>query len=235
MNGKANSWESEFWLCLSQGDGVKCPIYESCVERLAGCCCLSDHEEYCRLLTKHVDVEFLNSAEQAIITSEFPRCIRTAKIFEFVHRLAQKYQVKAGINCIPVPADLITRADDGHSIEIGYVPLQAHHGAVWQMNDRWLVQLNSNDTPARQKFTLYHEIFHIQAHCNATPMSGKTSRIIEGLFNEFLADHFAAVILLPGNQVSEWWFKVKDIKKMAAIFEVPKTIMLCSLIHLGLI
>jgi hypothetical protein len=196
---------------------------------------LSDHEEYCKLLIKLIDEEIFNTAERAVITNEFPQCIRTAKIFEFVHRLARKYQVNAGIDQIPVPANLVTQADDGHSIEIDYVPLQAHHGAVWRMKDRWLVQLNSNDTHARQKFTLYHEIFHIQAYCNTTFMSGKPPGIVNGLFNEFLADHFAAVILLPGNHVRICWHNVQDIKKMATIFEVPKTIMYCSLLHLGLI
>lgn len=235
MNEKANRWEPEFWLYLSQGDGAKCPMYESCIERLLGCKCLSDHKEYCRLIKGLLDNEFLDPVEKAVITNEFPQCIRTAKIFEFINKLAQKYLVKAGINYIPVPNDLVTRADDGQFIEIGHVPLQAHHGAVWRMNDRWLVQLNSNDTPARQKFTLYHEIFHIQAHCNISTVSGKTSGITDGLFSEFLADHFAAVILMPGNQVREWWNKVKDINKMASIFEVPKTIMWCSLFNLRLI
>jgi Zn-dependent peptidase ImmA (M78 family) len=143
--------------------------------------------------------------------------------------LAIKYQAKAGIDRLPVPNDLITQAADNLPIEVRQVPLKAYHGAVWRLSDCWLIHLNSNDTPARQRFTLYHEIFHILAHCKATPVFKKTSHSHKGTFNELLADHFAAIILLPENWVKEKWLELKDVSQMAAIFDVPKPIMYLGL------
>jgi hypothetical protein len=45
----------------------------------------------------------------------------------------------------------------------------------------------------------------------------------DGTFNEILADHFSGAILLPSVWVKKIWPKVKDISKMAAIFNVPET------------
>ncbi|MDP2931880.1 MAG: ImmA/IrrE family metallo-endopeptidase [Chloroflexota bacterium] len=92
---------------------------------------------------------------------------------------------------------------------------QSHHGAVWRLSDCWLIHLNSNDTSARQRFTLYHEIFHILAHGKAKPVFKKTACNQEGSFNELLADHFAAVMLLPEKWVKVIWAQVKDIGQMA--------------------
>jgi hypothetical protein len=187
------------------------------------------------MMNDFLDNEDPDLTDPASITFEFPACPGSGRIFELVRRLAVKYQTEAGINRLPVPANLITRAGDNLPIEFRQIPLKAHHGAIWRLNDCWLVQLNSNDTPARRRFTLYHEIFHILAHCKSTPVFKKTSSSPEGSFNELLADHFAAIILMPEKWVKEKWTEVKDISQMAATFNVPRPIVWFALKHLGLI
>ena len=157
------------------------------------------------------------------------------RIFDLVRRLAARYQMEAGVDRLPVPADLVTHGSDDRPIEIRELPFKAHHGAIWRLNDCWVVQLNSKDTPARKRFTLYHEIFHILAHCKATPVFKKTSSRSDGSFNELLADHFAAILLMPEKQVRERWAEVKDVNQMATMFDVPRSVVWFALKHLSLV
>ena len=196
---------------------------------------MSEHEEYYQLMNEFLDDETPVLADPASVKFEFPPCPNSGRIFALVRRLAVKYQMESGIDRLPVPTDLITQAADNLPIEVRQVPLKAHHGAIWRLSDCWLIHLNSNDTPARQRFTLYHEIFHILAHCKATPVFRKTSCSQGGSFNELLADHFAGIILMPEKRVRERWAEVKDISQMAAIFDVPKPIVWFALKHLRLI
>ena len=224
---KTAKWESELWSYLKKGDGIHCPVYESCQLRLKGIWCLSDHQEYYEARNELLDDDDL--ADPSGIGFKFSSCPESGRIFKLVTRLAIKYQVEAGINRLPVPSNLITRDYDNIPIEVREVPLRVYHGALWKLSDGWVVQLNSYDTPARQRFTLYHEIFHILAHCRSTPVFKKAAFGRKGSFNELLADHFAAVILLPEKRVKEKWTEIKDVDQMAAIFDVPKPVMYLGL------
>jgi hypothetical protein len=235
MVGKTTKWESELWSYLSQGDGIHCPVYQSCKLRLKGVWCLSDHEDYYSIRNEFIDNDDPDLGNPKDIQFEFPICPRSGRVFKLVRMLATKYQAEAGIDRLPVPTNLITQADDKRSIEVRKVPLKAYHGAVWKLSDCWMIHLNSNDTPARQRFTLYHEIFHILAHCKATPVFKKASCSREGTFNELLADHFSGILLVPAEFATKIWPEVKDISRMAAIFDVPKSVMYLGLKAMRLI
>ncbi len=225
MGEKTPRWETELWSYLSRGDGIHCPVYDSCKLRLGGLWCLSDHQEYYAERNKLIDNDNPDLDFSANIEFQSHNYPRGGKIFHLVSRLAVRYQIEAGIDRLPVPTNLITRAYDNLPIEIRRVPLKAYHGAVWRLSDCWLIHLNNKDTPARQRFTLYHEIFHILAHGKSTPVFKKTSCSNEGTFNELLADHFAAIMLLPEKLVKEMWPRTKDVSQMAGIFDVPKPVM----------
>jgi hypothetical protein len=234
MGRKTHRWEVELWSYLSKGDGIHCPVYQSCRLRLQGIWCLSDHEEYYKARNELLDDDF-DLDDPARIKFEFSRCSKSGRIFKLVSKLATKYRVEAGIDQLPVPVGLISRAYDNLPIEVRQVPLKVYHGAVWRLSDCWMVHLNSNDTPAIQRFTLYHEVFHILAHCKATPVFKKKSCSNEGTFNELLADHFAGSILVPEKWLKEMWIEVKDIHKMSAIFDVPKPVIYLGLKAMSLI
>lgn len=106
---------------------------------------------------------------------------------------------------------------------------------IWQLDDCWLVQIDNNDIPARQRFTLYHEIFHTLAHCKATPVFKRVPFSCEGSFNELLADHFATSMLIPEKWVRERWKKFKDVTQIAYLFNVSVPLMWLILHHLRLI
>lgn len=159
-------------------------------------------------------------------------CLKRGRIFELATRLAQKYRTdNVGI---PVPNDLVSVDPNNVPIEVRQVSLKANHGAVWFMGDCWLIHLNNRDPIPRIRFTLYHEIFHILAHCNSTPVFKK--RLEEEVnFNEVIADHFAANILLPAEKVNEYWNKIGDVNRMAEIFLVPRPVMYVALGNYGLL
>jgi len=196
---------------------------------------LSEHEEYYQLMNNFLDDEALDLTDPASIEFEFRGCRHMGRIFSLVRRLAVRYQREGGVGRLPVPADLIINGSDGRPVEVRELPFKAHHGAIWRLNDCWVVQLNSNDTPARKRFTLYHEIFHILAHCKATPVFKKISSRPDGSFNELLADHFSAILLMPEKQVKEKWAEVRDINQMATMFDVPKPVVWFALKQLRLV
>jgi hypothetical protein len=233
MATENDDWESELWSYLSMGDGVHCPLYESCQLRLQGVWCLSDNEEYYQKKNELLDNDDFELNDD--IEFNYFGCPKNSRIFRLVRRLAEHYKMEAGVTHPPVPENVITRAPDGLPIEVRRVPLKAYHGAVWQVNDSWVVHLNSQDTPAKQRFTLYHEIFHILAHGKATPVFKRRFSIKEGTFNELIADHFSACLLLDEMRLKALWPKVRDLGKMAAIFEVPKPVVYLGLRAHGLI
>jgi hypothetical protein len=224
MWGKEPEWESELWAYLSMGDGIHCPIYQSCQTRQRDVICFSEQIDYCETVSRFIDSDNPDLAYPEDIRFRLPNCPISGRIFKLVRKLVNKYQVEAGLDRLPVPTNLITKAYDNRPVEVRRVPLKAYHGAVWRLGDCWLVHLNSNDRPARQRFTLYHEIFHILAHCKATPVFKKLSCGPRGSFNELLADHFAIVMLIPEKWVKKTWFEVKDVKQMANTFDAPPSL-----------
>lgn len=229
-------WENELWSLINSSDGTNCPLYKSCEYRKHNKDCLSRNTAYTNAIHKFLDEDSLNFPLSYKECPSAPMCVVYSQIFKLVKKLAQSYSDKAGVETIPVSTKIIKSVSFDQPIEVRLVPLKSAHGAVWQLNrDGWVIHLNSKDPPARRRFTLFHELFHILAHCNASPVFKKIPCQKEGSFNELLADHFSAVMLMPENQVRKRWVEVKDIRRMAVIFDVPEPVMYCGLKHLRLI
>ena len=218
---KIPRWESELWSYISRGDGEHCPLHDECQVRLQGSKCLDDSKIYLGEISALMDDDEFTLSDPESGKLEFIRCAKVGKIFRLVEKLAQKYLKMGNVNSPPVPEVLITLCDKSHPVEIRQVPLKAYHGAIWHLRDIWVVHLNKNDTPARRRFSLFHEAFHILAHSRATPVFRKVG-VKRGSFNELLADHFAGCILMPPEWAREKWDEVHDLNKMAEIFQIPK-------------
>ena len=228
-NPEISSWESELWSCLSQGDGTNCPYYDSCDHRIQGGWCLSDHRESYDAINTFVDDDNPDLDDLNVLSYQIHSCAFNGRIFQLIQKLAYNYLEQAGVYEPPVPSDLITKGDDNLPIEVRRIPMTSHHGAVWQLSDCWIIQLNINDTEPRQRFTLFHEIFHIIAHCRGTPVFKNVSHCMDGSFNELLADHFAGIILMPKNMIKKAWDEVRDIDRMAEKFGVPRSLVLIAI------
>jgi len=225
MTKKIPKWEAQLWSNISSGDGMHCPLYSNCRIRQKGGWCLDDNKEQIDWL---LDTDSFNFSSFDFIESG--TCYGE---FKMVEMLAQRYLKEGGVRCPPVPTEIISLANEQRPVEVRLVPLKACHGAVWHLQDGWVIQLNENDTPATRRFILFHEAFHILAHNKANPIF-RNRRTEEGSFNELLADFFAVFILMPKQWVKEKWAEVRDLEEMAKVFDVPKAAMCIRLKRLGL-
>ena len=226
---KIPRWEAELWSYVSSGDGEQCPLFSRCRVRKECGWCPDENKE--RLSQLQDDRQFnINNCD--FVDSEGRRL---CKVFELVEILAQKYLKMGEIRCPPVPAVLVALVDQRHVTEIRLLSLKAYHGAIWHpKKDGWIIQLRDDDTSAAKRFTVFHEAFHILAHCRTIPVFKKRG-VVQGSFNELLADYFAVCILMPREWVKEKWAEVKDLDRMPEIFDVPKPAMCIRLRQLGLI
>jgi len=227
---KIPKWETELWSYISCGDGMRCPRYGYCqVRKRRGWCPGEDREHLKQLL----DEAQFNPLSFDFVKSQSGEGA-LGRLFKLVEMLAQKYLRMGKVRYPPVPTGLIKIFDQQHPVEVRQLPLKVHHGAIWYHKDRWVIQLREGDSSATKRFTLFHEAFHILAHCRTTPVFSKIGSMI-GSFNELLADEFASCILMPREWVVEKWAKVRDLYRMAEIFDVPKPAMCLRLRQLGLV
>ena len=223
---KTPKWESELWSYVSQGDGEHCPLYSHCHIKQRGGWCLDDNRKH---------IQQLADCERFRITDyNFVECVQFGRVFKVTERLAQEWLKKWEVHCPPVPTEIVSLADNQYPVKVRLLPLKAYHGAIWRLSEGWVIQLRHDDTPATRRFTLFHEAFHILAHCRSVPVFRKRG-VEEGCFNELLADCFAIFVLMPEEWVKEKWVEVKDLNQMAKIFDVPKSAMCIRLKCLGLI
>jgi hypothetical protein len=226
-------WESELWSLINIGDGVYCPLQDTCQNGDNPNICLNKNEDYSKALHEFLDSDHLITPPFTDFP-KFPMCSVNSKLFMLVTELAKKYVKRIDPRLLPVPWVSDQEICSGRPVEIREVPLKYAHGAVWSLKDAWVIHLNSRDSSARKRFTLYHEIFHVLAHCNATPIFKKPNQP-GGSFNEMLADFFSGMMVLPEDKLREKWGEIGDIKQIATIFDVPETVMYCGLKWIKLI
>ena len=223
---KISRWESELQSYLSVADGVGCLFYDHCHCSHRSNWCNSDNRSN---LDQLLDYRRSNLSGCDFI--EYGTC---DGILQTVEMLALEYLIRGGIHHPPVPTEVALLTDEEHPVEVRPVALKAHHGAIWCLKDGWIIHLKKDDPFTTQRFTLFHEVFHILAHHRNTPVSRKRGHR-ETPFTELLANYFAACVLMPREWIRKNWKEVHDIKQMAKVFAVPKTAMSFRLKYLGLL
>ena len=221
-------WEAELWSYVSYGDGTRCPLRDDCPTVSRGGWCPDDNREQLSYL---LDVGQLQMSDYDFVGAEKGNQCRMVQLLE---KLAGRYLEAGKIFTPPVSTELVALCDRQRNTEIRQLPLRAYHGAIWQQKDSWIIQVKESDNPPTQRFTIFHEAFHILAHYKTTPVFRKR-RTIVGSFNEWLADSFAFCALMPRRLIVEKWAEVKDLDKMAQVFVVPKSTMFLRLRQFGLI
>ena len=223
--------DDELWTYLGIGDGNHCPLYSRCNFRQTGGWCVEDNFEHINLRKRQAHE--LSDEEMARLNYNLGFSSH-CKVVQLLESLAYNFLKKGKVNCIPVPTNLAMLAAEPNSIEVRLVPLQVTHGGLWQSGKTWIIHLNSNDSPSRRRFTLFHEVFHIMAHQKTTPVFSSTQSD-GGMFNEWMADHFAAYVLAPPFLIDKEWQSSKDILKMIKRFDVNFGVMLVMLKRSGLV
>lgn len=207
---------------------MHCPLIRQCSARRDGRWCAGDNSEKLRDL---ID----SDGHDAPVNYGLAE-LRDGVIFPAIEKLAQKQLKSGNVDCLPVPTELVSLADERCAVEVRTVGLKTCRAALWHLRNTWVIQLAKNCTPSRRRFALFHEAFHILAHCRCktTPIFMKIDAK-QGSFNELLADYFAICVLMPKEWVEEKWAKVKDLGRMAETFHVPKSTMWFRLKELSLI
>jgi len=229
MVGKIPKWEAELWSYVSSGDGEHCPLRSQCQVQRACSWCPDDNKERLN--------QFLEQDEVTLQSCDFIGTTKgrgIGRLFLLVELLALKYLETGGVRCPPVPTGIVSQADEQRCIEIHTLPLKAYHGAIWRLTEGWVIQLRDGDTSGGKRFALFHETFHILAHCRGTPVFRKRG-LEQGSFNELLADYFATCVLMPRQWIREKWAEVTDLDRMAEIFDAPKPAVCIRLRQLGLV
>ncbi len=225
-------------------NGIPCPLRNNCDTRCSGGWCLDDSRGHLNRVL-HCGLFSLGFGEvlwgnrndgcyDVTDIIDFVEHWAPARIFRLVEKLAERFLEKGGIQHPPVPLDLRSLADENHRVEVRLLPLNICHGAIWHSGSEWIIQLRENDASNKKRLTLFHETFHILAHCGTKPLFGKAGGM-QGSFNELLADYFAGCVLMPREWVAQRWTGVNDLVRMAEIFDVQKSVMWIRLKELGLI
>jgi hypothetical protein len=196
--------------------------------------CPSVGSEWCNRLTTKDNVPrlarllYLNTTRY--LYGDTPTC---CWVLADVENLARDYLTVAGVSEPPVPSELIDIFDASKKVEVRLVPLKALHGVVWQLGKEWIIQLNARDPRRVRRYSLFHEAFHIA--CRITYPAFDKAEGRHTSFNEILADHFAACLLMPKEWVEECWPRFQDVRAMADRFDVPKRQMRRRLNQLSLL
>jgi len=220
-------FEIELWDLLNAGDSKQCPLYEYHRDNGRRGWCIHDYGidntqlTYCGGLPLE-ECHFVKSEGQKL-----------CKLLSLIESLAYKYLEQADIKEPPVPNDIISIFDQEHPIEIQQFPLKVNYGSISFLDNSWIIQINSNDKTYTKRHTLFHEAFHILAHCKSRARF--QNRLNEaGYFNEILADYFSTCILMPRKWLVEKWAIDNDLYLLRTIFQVPKKVMFIRLRQLGL-
>lgn len=112
----------------------------------------------------------------------------------------------------PVPVEQIA---EKMNIQINYAPSFEYSGILIRKNGGALMGINTNESPARRRFTIAHELGHFFLE-NTTAVSidyRDSSNRPEKTIFEKRADDFAANLLMPRQLL------VKDFKKLEGSYE----------------
>jgi hypothetical protein len=239
MEGMQDRWETEFWKLIGSGDGIQCPLVDSCLyHHNTGKC---PYDERYRTL-KAFELEKKHHFPDVRLRIE---SAHSCAVFTQIDRLANRYVMDHGVTHPPVPNEIACRTVVDKPIEIQSIPLKSLYGSLWDLRNRWVIQLNCNDPVSIQRYTLFHEVFHIIAHqntnlvfhgintCQGTRIGNFNTRA--GDFNEMLANHFSACVITPLVWLEGKYIRTDNLDALSVTFEVPKVMLYVRLKRLGML
>jgi Zn-dependent peptidase ImmA (M78 family) len=152
-----------------------------------------------------------------------------------------------GIDIVPVPVAKIAKE---LGVILQYEPLEGGMSGVLFRGeaDRPVMGINELHADVRQRFTIAHELGHLQLHKDALYVDGLVRRDAESSLalnsQEIEANAFAAELLMPRKLVLQEITKrvpeggvaeaAKLVRQMAKSFEVSEQAMEFRLVNLGL-
>lgn len=149
------------------------------------------------------------------------------------------------------PPVLLDKMLSVYNIALGEAPSDEYSGFLIRKKDSALIGINSNDTYARQRFTIAHELAHFLLEKKKDTFVDEHHKISYRSYshengkdiNEIVADKFAAYLLMPKNFLKKDFMKIEmkgifqenDLEYLAEKYVVSKEAMKYRLANLGLI
>ncbi len=229
MTIKVTTRQPDLWDMLYECNSDRCPLRDHCGHTKIGWC-VNDNAE---IIKSILGSEDLVQSWHSSIRSE-PVC----PVFESVERLAYSFLKNAGIEFMPVPSGVAHLADQTRPLEIHSLHLNHCHGALWELDSTWLLQIREQDSFPQKRFTIFHEVFHILTHSTAHELPAHSIGHCQSnwtTFRDLVADVFACYVLMPRNHVERKWLFYKSLTKMSRCFIVPAPVMWLRLKRMGLL
>lgn len=115
-------------------------------------------------------------------------------------------------------------------VQVIYEPNLPSSGMSFWDGRNWVIVLDQDEPPTRQRFTMLHEFKHILDHPSKNRMHLTEAQ------TERLADYFAACVLMPKSKI-KWALGSGEqrIDQLARVFGVSEPAMAYRLNQLGLV
>ena len=128
-------------------------------------------------------------------------------ILEKIETTAEAILEKLGIEETPTPIEEVAEA---LKIRVSKAPSTDFSGMLIRKDGHALIGVNSNEVPARQRFTIAHELGHYFLHPQKdTFVDFRKGKNEVRTLRERHADMFAAALLMPRHKL------LKDFRKIA--------------------
>lgn len=142
-------------------------------------------------------------------------------------QLTQQFLDLGGISRPPTPENLVSIFDPSRRILIATRPLGDIRGVLKPDGPGgWLIVVNSRLSRYARRFSVFHEGYHILERIGAVNQLGNQE------YGEWLADNFAARVLMPRRWLLEWAPKLTE-EQMVVRFKVSYSALHKRLRQLG--
>ena len=158
-----------------------------------------------------------------------------------IEQYVENFHVKYEIKNIPVPVEKIA---ENLGLTLRRAPSDNFSGLLLRKDGLAVIGLNSNESPARQRFSIAHELGHFFLHESKDVFIDyrDNKKDIVRTPKEKEANMFAASLLMPKEKIladARKLFKnnaicEEDIEKLAKKYEVSKGAMTYRLLNIGM-
>jgi hypothetical protein len=128
-----------------------------------------------------------------------PSRLASGELLAQTEALARQVLQASALHQPPVPENIVLYL--GPETVIEYFDWKNLIGAVTHVEGRWVFGINRNDPPGRRRFTLMHELKHALDGLQTVRDYRSYRRGMPKPLEEYLADRFAAVLLMPEDWV----------------------------------
>lgn len=114
-------------------------------------------------------------------------------------------------------------------------PLPVSGATLWSRG-RWLIVVNDNESPARQRYSIAHEFKHVLDNPFIKVLYPGLDGISAQERAEQVCDYFAACLLMPAHWMRHYYFELgmHDPRRIAQRFETSWTAVQIRLLQIGL-